>query len=370
MSQTITSAIASAETALSAVQTLELHDSGAVAGDGLSLCCPHCRGGLDPSNGELWTCTECHRSYPVQGGIPDLRVFESFYGSRERERSIVQTLLEAYPTASFAELVRLRFGSNYNLPENLSRLNEQYRLHGAARGVERLAQVERLLTQAGRSLPAGGAALEIGCGTGGMLVSLAQRFPAVAGIDINMIDLILAKKQVEEQGLQNVTLACACAEALPFQAETFRFVEALDLIEHVESQPAVVAEGYRILEHGGIFWFSSPNRYFLYGPEWHVRVWGVGFVPRRWQNAYVKLRKGVEYRGKRLLSRFELVRLLREAGIQDYVIGNPSPVVDLSRPARTRSGRLARRYAPWLARLINWSTIYLGNEYAVITSKA
>lgn len=339
-------------------------------GAGVSLCCPHCRGTLDTSSSEQWVCTACHRSYPVQGGIPDLRVFESFYGSRERERDMVQTLLDAYGSVSFAELVRLRFGSNYNLPESLSKLNEEYRLHGAARGVERLAQVERLLTQAGRSFPTGGAALEIGCGSGGMLVSLAKRFPAVAGIDINMIDLILAKKQLEERGLHNVTLACACAEALPFRTETFRFVEALDLIEHVESQPAVVAEGYRILEPGGIFWFSSPNRYFLYGPEWHVRVWGVGFVPRRWQNAYVKLRKGVEYRGKRLLSRFELVKLLREAGIRDYIIGNPSPVVDLSRPARTRSGRIARRLAPWLARLVNWSTIYLGNEYAVITAKA
>lgn len=335
----------------------------------VSLCCPYCRSTLDQTRSDHWLCTACQRSFPVQGGIPDLRVFESFYGSRERERSVVQMLLDAYPTASFTELVRLRFGSNYNLPESLSTLNEGYRLHGATRGVERLAQIERLLTQAGRSLPAGDAVLEIGCGSGGMLVSLAQRFPQVAGIDINMIDLILAKKQVEEQGLANITLACACAEALPFRAETFRFVVALDLIEHVESQSTVVAEGYRILEHGGVFWFSSPNRYFLYGPEWHVRVWGVGFVPRRWQNAYVKLRKGVEYRGKRLLSRFELVKILRQAEIQDYVIANPSPVVNLDRPARSRSGRLARRYAPWLVRLLNWSTLYLGNEYTVITAK-
>jgi len=91
-----------------------------------------------------------------------------------------------------------------------------------------------------------------------------------------------------------------------------------------------------VLGSGGVFWFTSPNRFYLFGPEQHVLVWGVGFVPRRWQNAYVKMRKGVEYRGKRLLSRSELVELLQEAGVRAYTLIAPDPIVNVARAPRSR----------------------------------
>ena len=335
----------------------------------ITLCCPHCKGDLDRTVAEEWRCLGCARRFPVAGGIPDLRAFETYYGSRERERPVVQMLLEAFPHTSFAELVKLRFGSNSNLPEDLRAVYTEYRLHNVTRGAARLIEAQNYLSQAHKMLPETGAALELGCGSGGMTVTLAKRFPAVAGIDINMVDIVLAKKLVEEQGLTNVTLVCACAEALPFRDASFRYIEALDVIEHVSAQDKVLAEAHRVLEPQGVFWFTSPNRYYLLGPERHVMVWGVGFVPRRFQNAYVKLRKGVEYQGKRVLSRFELIKLLRQAGVKDYTLVEPDPLINLSRPARSRWGRAVRGALPWLGRLVNTGTPYFGSEFRVVVGK-
>ena len=335
----------------------------------IHLCCPHCQGTLDQSDGEKWLCPACQRNFPVDGGIPDLRTFETYYGSRERERPAVQALLAAYPTATFADLIRVRFGPNYAFPEHLREYYANYRLENVKRGAGRLIEAGQYLEQAGKTLPESGTALEIGCGSGGMVATLARRFTAVAGIDVNMVDLLLAKKLAEEQGLTNVTLACACAEALPFQTATFGYIEALDVIEHVSSQATVLAEAHRALGPGGVFWFTSPNRFYLFGPERHVMVWGVGFVPRRWQNAYVKLMKGVEYRGKRLLSRSELIRLLREAGVAAYTLIEPDPIVKVARAPRSRWGKFAREHTPWLVPLANRGTAHFGSEFRVVVTK-
>ena len=335
----------------------------------VGLCCPYCKGMFDQSDTEQWRCLDCRRSFPVDGGIPDLRTFETYYGSRERERPAVRALLAAYPAATFADLIRVRFGPDYPMPADLRTHYANYRLENVKRGATRLAQAAHYLAQAGQTLPESGAALEIGCGSGGMVATLARHFTAVAGIDINMVDLLLAKKLAEEQGLTNVTLACACAEALPFRTGAFGYIEALDVIEHVSSQATVLTEAHRVLGPGGVFWFTSPNRYYLYGPERHVMLWGVGFVPRRWQNAYVKLRKGVSYQGKHLLSRAELIRLLREAGVETYTLIEPDPIVKLERTPRSRRGRIVRDYAPWLVSLTNRSATQFGSEFRVVVSK-
>ena len=346
------------------IKTHQSAESGRV-----DLCCPHCKGAFDRSDAENWRCRGCDRRFPVDGGIPDLRTFETYYGSHEHERPVIKVLLDAYPNATFADLVKLRFGPTYTLPEDLRAMYAEYRLQNVTRGATRLVEAQNYLGRASKSLPETGAALEVGSGSGGMVVTLAGRFPAVAGVDINMADMVLAKKLVEEQGLANVTLACACAEALPFHSDSFRFIEALDVIEHVDSQATMLAEVYRTLKPQGVFWFTSPNRYHLLGPECHVKVWGVGFVPRRFQNAYVKWRKGVEYKGKRLLSRFELIKLLHQAGIRDYALVEPDPLINLSRPARSRWGRALRGSMPWLASFVNKGTPYFGSEFRVVVEK-
>lgn len=152
--------------------------------------------------------------------------------------------------------------------------------------------------------------LEIGCGTGGFLVSAAKRYKHIAGVDIALRWLIVCRKRIEEVNIE-VPLICCCAEFLPFPDNCFDQIVACATIEHTRNQNAVLSESYHVLKENGAIFISTPNRFSL-SVEPHVYLWGVGFLPRKLMGLYVKLFKGVEYENKRLISYFELKRLFQK----------------------------------------------------------
>ena len=87
-------------------------------------------------------------------------------------------------------------------------------------------------------------------------------------------------------------------------------------IEHLSDAPAMLAETRRVLRRGGDLYARTVNRYSAL-PEPHVNVWGVGYVPRRWADRYVRWRSGQRYEHHRLLSSRELRRGLQTAGFRD-----------------------------------------------------
>ncbi|HEX7940827.1 MAG TPA: hypothetical protein VF488_03450, partial [Gemmatimonadaceae bacterium] len=58
------------------------------------------------------------------------------------------------------------------------------------------------------------------------------------------------------------------------------------------------------------FALATPNR-FSVSAEPHVGVWGVGWLPTRWQQRYVRMRSGKPYDYVRLLSVPGLKRLMK-----------------------------------------------------------
>lgn len=105
-------------------------------------------------------------------------------------------------------------------------------------------------------------------------------------------------------------LAAAMAESLPLANESIRGVVSLDVIEHVGDVPAYLREIDRVTAPGGCVALATANRFSLMA-EPHVGVWGVGWVPRRWQKSYVKYRSNLPYEFVRLLSVSEARRLFR-----------------------------------------------------------
>src|SRR5207253_3900557 len=118
---------------------------------------------------------------------------------------------------------------------------------------------------------------------------------------------------LQEAGLA-VNLVCCCADYLPFSRGRFDTVTAVSLLEHAGDAPAILNECARVTKNGGRTFILTTNRFSI-APEPHVRVWGVGFLPRRWMPAYVKWRSGLAYEKKRLLSCFEIRRFFRKAGL-------------------------------------------------------
>jgi SAM-dependent methyltransferase len=191
-----------------------------------------------------------------------------------------------------------------------------------------------------RCLASDGILLDIGCGAGGLLTAAASMGYAGAGIDASMPLLIAAKRMIEAHG-GTATLACAYAESLPLTSDSVSAVTMYDLIEHVDDPERVVTEACRVVRPGGYLAISTPNRFSL-AAEPHVFLWGVGWLPRRLQEPYVRLR-GRAYRGTRLLSALEMARLLQHHELEFELRVPPVPDEEIQHFGARRA-TLARLY--------------------------
>lgn len=106
-----------------------------------------------------------------------------------------------------------------------------------------------------RALPAQGGLrlLDAGCGTGGMLLSLAPWGDAV-GVDLAPRALSLALKR----GMSPLLLASV--ERLPFSQESFHVVTCFDVLYHqrVEDDLRALREFWRVLRPGGVLLVRVP----------------------------------------------------------------------------------------------------------------
>src|SRR5205814_1661423 len=80
-------------------------------------------------------------------------------------------------------------------------------------------------------LPKVGRILEVGCGTGGLLVAAASQGIAITGVDIAARWLVAARRRLTDHGLA-VPLLAASAERLPWPDGHFVAVVADSVLEH------------------------------------------------------------------------------------------------------------------------------------------
>ncbi len=98
-----------------------------------------------------------------------------------------------------------------------------------------------------------GCALEIGSGYGYLATYLLQR-----GIEYTATDI--AQKALEQVPVGPRCHAVrASGERLPFSAHTFDLVICMEVLEHVLSPKAVIAECFRVSRRGAKLVFSSPS---------------------------------------------------------------------------------------------------------------
>lgn len=303
----------------------------------LWLRCPICRGELE-AGPERYRCPRCARDYPVVLGIPDFRLYPDPLIALADDYRKGEKLQREAERLSFAELVAYYWTlpTYPDTPPDLSRRFVQHVLTDE----ERIASYRDLLGTGGRLL-------DVGCGAG-VLVRVAQRqFQTAVGVDVGFRWLIVARRGLEEAGCP-AHLVCGCADHLPFADSTFDTVTSVALLEHLPSAPAALAEFARVQVPDGRVVVWTSNRFSL-APEPHVGVWGVGFLPRRWMPAYVRWRRGLAYEKKRLLSRFELARGFRAAGLRRWRFHLPAiAAADLERAgplqrAAARAYGLVRR---------------------------
>ncbi|MDQ2870706.1 MAG: methyltransferase domain-containing protein [Acidobacteriota bacterium] len=274
---------------------------------GLVLQCPLCAGEI-ALTAERCDCRGCGASFPMLLGIPDLRVPARTWISYEDDRELARRLAARYDSSGFADLVAEIWRERPNADPALvaRRIQEILRATGEHR--EELSASGWI----GARLESSGlrAVLDVGCGTGAFLEAALSTFPVAAGVDVSLAWLVTARKRLDERGIAAL-LFCACVERLPFRSGGFDLTACFDLLEHVHDRAEVAGELARVTRSGGLLVATTPNRFSL-SAEPHVGVWGVGLLPRRWMPAYVRWRRGLDFRHVSPLSLSDVAKVFAE----------------------------------------------------------
>ena len=107
--------------------------------------------------------------------------------------------------------------------------------------------------------PEDATALDVGCGGGLLAEDVARAGFTVTGVDPSAPSLEHAREHAAAEGL-GITYLEGAGEDLPVEDASFDLVYCCDVLEHVDSVPAVLAEIRRALKPGGLFVYDTINR--------------------------------------------------------------------------------------------------------------
>ena len=173
--------------------------------------------------------------------------------------------------------------------------------------------------------------LEVGCGTGHWLVTLAKNSCQATGIEPNLKMLEIARQELPEANIKH-----GQAESLPWEEETFNRVFCINAIQHFEDSFKFMAEARRVLKKkGGIM---------VVGLDPHTGLdswWIYDYFPQV-----------IEIDRKRYISAQNIRSLMVEHGLADCSTVEAQHM-QISMPARKAldSGRLAKTSTSQLALL-------------------
>lgn len=165
-----------------------------------------------------------------------------------------------------------------------------------ARVVHRLCREE---------LDAAGRVADLGSGTG----IIKKELENITGKPIIGIELDTSFMEEPER------TAAGDVTRLPLADGALDFALLNHLYEHVEDQPALFRELFRVLAPGGAAYVSAGNRLMVVEP--HYRLPFLSWLPRPLADRYLRWTgRGEAYRGIRFRTRGELMRMIRNAGFR------------------------------------------------------
>ena len=249
----------------------------------MKFVCPLCKGKLDVQN-DGYQCLACRKEYLLHSGIPDFRVFPDPFLSYQEDYERTEIVLAGLQKFDFEKLLEHYWSFSDITPPILRLKFIRSAVLGEYRGNQTLEIIESNFDKIA------GMILEIGCGTGNFLAVAAKSFEKVIGIDIAMRWLHVSRRRFMDLGLEIPPLICCCAEFLPFDNNSFELVVMSSTLEFVQDQPKVLAECGRVIDEKGSLFITTVNRFSI-ARDPYSYLWGVGFLPRKWQAKYVKKRR-------------------------------------------------------------------------------
>lgn len=170
-----------------------------------------------------------------------------------------------------------------------------------------------------------GTLIDLGCGTGRLLIPFARRGFRVIGVDLSMAMLRVAgekavaeKISIDRVRANMVELGCFADRSCDYCICMF---SSLGMISRSANRKRVLDEARRILKPGGRFAIHVHNRWFnLFDPQ--GRRWLLsGLLPKALRGGLERGDKVFEYLGVpnlrlHVFTKGEFVGLLRDAGFQ------------------------------------------------------
>ncbi len=164
--------------------------------------------------------------------------------------------------------------------------------------------------------------LDLGCGAGGVCVSLANRNNRVVGLDLDKKLINLTKINVSDSEDYfppngGVSEILSSGTNLPFEDETFDLVICNDVIEHLDEQEELIREIYRVLKIGGYLYLTTPNK--RYPIESHTGIFGITLLPKPLADVFIRMSGlGTSFPVK-LVSYESLIRLILLVKFQSVI---------------------------------------------------
>jgi ubiquinone/menaquinone biosynthesis C-methylase UbiE/uncharacterized protein YbaR (Trm112 family) len=212
-------------------------------------------------------CENCERWYPIRGGVLELLRPEFFYPQD----------IAAFETCFCDELKSLRCQSIAEQLANsdsrdAAQIKQRRHFDDYAEGTKPgftdfmnspfwRAEAHRFLNLWRRELSKNDAwILDVGCGTGGNSVPLADRY-TVIGFDISKKAILRATTDAEAKGRSNrTTFFVADGTRLPLKNDTFDYAQTFGALHHLPDPQQTIREILRVLRPGGIHHALEPNK--------------------------------------------------------------------------------------------------------------
>lgn len=227
----------------------------------------------------------------------------------------------------------------------------------AVRSQKAIKIVRSVMDYFGREDLSGLTCLDLGCSVGVMSKALVDAGAVVVGLDIDEAAL---PRRVDARR-SSLLFVVGDGGAVPFPDETFDLIICSQVYEHVPSLGRLTQQIHRLLNKGGMCFFSGPNRWAIIEEHYHLPL--LSWLPKKWADSYVRISGRATGYYERPLSAGEL-----RCRLQDFTIRDLTPDL-LKYPENygmeSRVGPIMRRLArhipdwswPLIGRLVpnfNW----------------
>ncbi len=169
-----------------------------------------------------------------------------------------------------------------------------------------------------------GRLLDLGCGTGRLLIPFARRGSWVLGVDLSEEMLRVAGERARAAGVEIHRLKANLVELDGLADQSFDYAaclfSTLGMVIGAESRRRVVGHVFRLLRPGGKFVLHVHNRWFnVWDPQgrhWLLRDLARSLVGRAGGDKVMPVHLGIAGLTLHLFTRREAVRLLRSVGFR------------------------------------------------------